>query len=104
MKFRRLGIVAILLGSLVSVATGCQQQSSPGAFIDDMGREINLDKIPQRIVSHVPGITEILFALGLDEKVVGVSDYCDYPGAAKLKDKVGGFYNPSRDDHARRGG
>ena len=95
MKFRRLGVIAILLGLLVSVVTGCQQQSSPGAFIDDMGREITLDKVPQRIVSHVPGITEILFALGLDEKVVGVSDYCDYPEAARLKEKIGGFYNPS---------
>jgi len=95
MKFRRFGIIAILLGLLVSILTGCQQQSSPGTLVDDTGREINLDKIPQRIVSHVPGITEILFALGLEEKVVGISDYCDYPDATELKEKVGGFYNPS---------
>ena len=46
-------------------------------------------------MSHVPPITEILFALGLGEKVVGVSDYCDYPEEAKLKPSVGDYYNPS---------
>jgi len=51
--------------------------------------------VPQRIVSFGPNITEILFALGLEEKVVGVSNYCDYPEAAKLKAKVGDAFNPS---------
>ena len=60
-----------------------------------MGRAVTVDEVPQRIVSHVPGITEILFALGLEEKVVGVSDYGNYPPEAELKPKVGGFFNPS---------
>ena len=89
-----IGIFTIL-SLVVSVVTGCQQQSPPGTFTDDMGREITLDKIPQRIVTHVPAITETLFALGLEERVVGVSEYCDYPEAARLKPKVGGFFNPS---------
>jgi len=95
MRFRRLGIIAILLSILVTVFTGCQPKFSPGAYTDDMGREVSIDKAPQRIVSHVPPITEILFALGLGEKVVGVSDYCDYPEEAKLKPSVGDYYNPS---------
>jgi len=74
---------------------GCQPQFQPGTFTDDMGREITIDEIPQRIVSHVPCITEILFALGLEERVVGVSDYCDYPEEAKLKPSVGNYFNPS---------
>jgi len=78
------------------MVVACQPSSyQPGAIVDDLGRQISLDKVPRRIVSHVPSSTEMLFALGLDEKVVGVSDYCDYPEAAKLKEKVGGFYNPS---------
>lgn len=89
-----IGIFTIL-SLVVSAVTGCQQPFSPGTFTDDMGREITLDKIPQRIVTHVPAITETLFALGLEERVVGVSEYCDYPEAAKLKPKVGGFFNPS---------
>jgi len=83
------------LSLLVSMVGGCQPQFQPGTFTDDLGREITIDKSPQRIVSHVPGITEMLFALGLEERVVGVSDYCNYPPEAELKPKVGGFFNPS---------
>jgi iron complex transport system substrate-binding protein len=75
--------------------TGCQPEFVPGTYIDDMGRGVNIDKVPQRIVSHVPSITETLFALGLGERVVGVSDYCDYPEEAKLKPSVGDYFNPS---------
>ena len=46
-----------------------------------------------RIISLAPGITESLFALGLGDRVVGVTDYCDYPSAALAKPKVGGLYN-----------
>jgi len=75
--------------------TGCQSEFVPGTYIDDMGREVNIDKIPQRIVSFGPSITETLFALGLEGKVVGVSDYSDYPEEAKLKPKIGDAFNPS---------
>jgi len=95
MRLMRLGICIVLLSLLVSAVAGCQPQFQPGTYTDDAGREVSINEIPERIVSHVPGITEILFALGLEEKVVGVSDYCDYPEAAKLKDKVGQFWKPS---------
>ena len=95
MKLRRLGIIAILLSVLVILFTGCQREFSPGTYIDDMGREVSIDKVPQRIVSHVPSITETLFALGLGDRVVGVSDYCDYPEEAKLKPSIGDYYDPS---------
>jgi len=77
------------------MVAGCQPQFQPGTYTDDMGRAVAIDQIPQRLVSFGPSITEILFALGLEEKVVGVSDYCDYPEAAKLKPKVGDAFNPS---------
>jgi iron complex transport system substrate-binding protein len=50
-----------------------------------------INAVPQRIVSLAPSNTEILFALGLGDKVVGVTEYCNYPEAAKTKPKVGGF-------------
>jgi len=50
---------------------------------------------PNRIVSMAPSITEIVFALGLGEKVVGVSDFCDYPPEAAKRPKVGGLVNPN---------
>jgi len=86
----------VLLLSLIIIAgAGCQPSFSPATFTDDMGRQVAIDKKPERIVSHVPGITEILFALGLEEKVVGVSDFCNYPEAARAKPSVGGFSSPS---------
>ncbi len=50
---------------------------------------------PARIVSLTPSITEILYALDLGEQVVGVTQFCDWPPAAKDKPKVGGYANPS---------
>src|SRR5882757_1844294 len=50
---------------------------------------------PTRIVSLAPGVTEILFALGEGDAVVGVSQYCDYPPAATRLPKVGTFLTPN---------
>lgn len=50
---------------------------------------------PERIVSLAPAMTEILFALGLDDKVVGITSVCDRPEAARDKTRVGGMSNPS---------
>jgi iron complex transport system substrate-binding protein len=50
---------------------------------------------PQRIISLSPATTEILFALGLGERIVGVTSFCDHPPEAKQKAKVGGMSNPS---------
>ena len=95
MKLKRLGICIVLLSLLVSMVASCQPQFQPGTYTDDTGRAVAIDQIPQRLVSFGPSITEILFALGLEEKVVGVSNYCDYPETATLKPKVGDAFNPS---------
>lgn len=95
MELKRLSIFVAILSLLVNMLAGCQPQFQPGTYTDDLGRAVTIDKIPQRIVSHVPSITEILFALGLDEKIVGVSDYCNYPEETKLKPSVGNYFNPS---------
>jgi iron complex transport system substrate-binding protein len=58
---------------------------------DDLGRGVSVPIEPKRIVSLSPSFTEILFALGIDEELVGVTEYCDYPPAAIEKQKVGGF-------------
>jgi len=50
---------------------------------------------PQRIVSMSPALTEILFALDLGERVVGVTRYCDYPPEAATRPRVGGYLDPS---------
>ena len=62
---------------------------TPRTFVDDLGRKIFLAKAPTRVVSLAPSITEILYAIGLNEEIVGVTEFCDYPPAAKQKPKVG---------------
>ncbi len=62
---------------------------APRTFVDDFGRKLYLAKEPKRIVSLAPSITEMLFAIGLDEEIVGVTEFCDYPPAALKKPKVG---------------
>lgn len=62
---------------------------------DELGRTVAIKAEPQRIVSLAPNITEILFALGLGNKVVGVTSYCNYPAEAAAVTKVGDTLKPS---------
>lgn len=62
---------------------------APRTFVDDLGRKIFLAKAPSRIVSVAPSITEMLYAVGAGELVVGVTEYCDYPPEARSKPKIG---------------
>lgn len=62
---------------------------------DMQGREIVLAAPPQRIVSLVPSATEMIYALGGEDRLVGRTDFCDYPPAARAKPSVGGMVNPS---------
>ena len=78
--------------SMSLILTACSP--SLGTFVDDLGRQVTIERIPQRIVSLAPSNTEILFALGLGDKVVGVTDWCDYPPEALEKEKVGSYDTP----------
>ena len=62
---------------------------APRTFVDDTGRKIYLANTPKRIVSLAPSITEILFAIGAGDSVVGVTEFCNYPPSALEKPKVG---------------
>jgi iron complex transport system substrate-binding protein len=69
--------------------------SGAGAFpvtiVDDDGVKVSVDAAPRRIVTFAPSATEIVFALGLGDRLVGVSGrYDDYPPAAKGIEQVGG--------------
>lgn len=59
--------------------------------VDDFGVEVTLDKEPVRIISLAPSNTEILFALGLADRIVGVTSYCDYPAEALDVEKIGDY-------------
>ncbi|MEW6456140.1 MAG: ABC transporter substrate-binding protein [Acidobacteriota bacterium] len=60
-------------------------------FTDDLNNRISIKYPPQRIVSLAPNITEILFSLGLENRVAGVTRFCNFPEKAKQKEIVGGI-------------
>lgn len=101
-KIRKLTIIIFTI-MFIFTLTACQsgKVSDPGnekakiEITDIKGKKVLLDKIPERIVSLSPTNTEIVFALGAGEKLVGVTSYCDYPEEAKLIDKIGDFENPN---------
>ncbi|WP_432363599.1 ABC transporter substrate-binding protein [Sporosarcina sp. UB5] len=75
--------------------TQTDEQSAKAAFpltlTDAVGNDITIEKAPKTIVSLIPSNTEILFALGLNDEIVGVNDWDDYPAEALEKEKIGGM-------------
>jgi iron complex transport system substrate-binding protein len=69
--------------------------SLAGDVKDETGRNVSVASNPRRIVSLAPGITETLYALNLENKIVGVTNFCNWPARAAQKPKIGGFINPS---------
>jgi iron complex transport system substrate-binding protein len=59
--------------------------------MDEVGREVTISFPPKRIISLAPNITEILFSLGLDEEIVGVTIYCNFPEKTKSKVRIGSY-------------
>ncbi|ADJ26024.1 periplasmic binding protein [Dehalogenimonas lykanthroporepellens BL-DC-9] len=87
---------------LAGVLSGCQQEQTaiedlvpettyPLTITDQLGRVVTIKSEPQRIISLAPSNTEIIYSLRLQERLVGVTTYCNYPEAALDKPKVGGF-------------
>lgn len=70
-------------------------ETAAGTFRDALGREVSVEVPARRIVSLAPNITEMLFAVGLDREIVGVTTFCDWPEKARTKTRIGGFINPS---------
>jgi len=94
------GIVFILLLGLIWACTPAPAEEPappaeglafPVEVTDQAGRVVRIEKMPEKIISLAPSNTEILYALGLEDRVVGVTEYCDYPEAAKEKPKIGGY-------------
>jgi len=96
---KKLGIFGSLLLAYVLVvmtvlSTPSLAATYPLTLTDDLGREVTIEAFPERIISIAPSNTEILFALGLADRVVGVTDFCDYPPEAQGKEKIGGPWTP----------
>ncbi len=81
-------LVGTFFGGLSSILLA---DEFPLAIVEGLGREVSISKQPETIISLAPSNTEILFALGLVDKLVAVSQYCNYPPEVQNKPKVGGF-------------
>jgi iron complex transport system substrate-binding protein len=77
------------------VALLLMQVVKPLSVKDDYGREITLSATPERVVSIAPSVTEMVFAIGAGEKLVGVDSESDFPVGAKSVRKVGSYISPS---------
>jgi iron complex transport system substrate-binding protein len=90
-----LGVV-LLAGTLTACSTTDTPVPSSFTITDQLGQNITINNThPQRIISLAPSNTEILFALGLGDRIVGVSDYSDYPAEASTKKNIGAYDNPN---------
>jgi iron complex transport system substrate-binding protein len=78
----------LCIGILLPVMLSCGESNKDAERAEEKA-------YPSRIVSMAPSITEVVFPLGLGDRVVGVSDFCDYPPEAKKKTKIGGVVNPN---------
>jgi iron complex transport system substrate-binding protein len=86
------GPVAAIVGVLALLLAA----PAPALTLRDMlGREITLPRPPERIVSLVPSVTEIIFSLGAEARLVGRTDFCDHPAGVRSKPSVGGMVNPN---------
>lgn len=80
---------------VAAVLAPCAAAQQLRVIVDETGRRVGVPARVERIVSLAPSITEILFALGLESRLAGVTDWCDFPHAAKSKPSVGQVISPS---------
>lgn len=92
MIFRRFAFASVL----VAVACGkTAPATSTSAFVDDFGDSVHISGPPQRIVSLNPTTTELLFALGAGDRLVGRTSYDNWPDSAKLVPDLGAGLRPN---------
>lgn len=85
-------MIPVLILALLSPAVACQE----GTVYDDLDTPFALTTLPpRRIVSLAPNITEILFSLGLGDRIVGVTRFCNFPPEALRKERIGGMVDLS---------
>jgi iron complex transport system substrate-binding protein len=97
---KKIGLILLGVALFAGIFTSCAPTATPTpssfTITDSYGRQITINNShPQRIISLAPSNTEILFALGLGDRIAGVTDYCDYPPEAKAKPSIGAYNNPN---------
>ncbi|HYA63049.1 MAG TPA: cobalamin-binding protein [Candidatus Sulfotelmatobacter sp.] len=93
-------VTSLLLCCTIEMAAQATSPSLPASVpmrevTDEVGRTVRIPVNPSRIVSLAPSLTETVYALGAEDRLVGDTDYCDYPLDAQKKAKVGGVIDPN---------
>src|SRR6266542_5182543 len=88
----------LLIALLISLLAACAPQATPTVatpltFTDGLGREVKLNGPAQRVVSMAPSNTEILFAIGAGDQVVGRDALSDFPEEAKSLTDIGSTFD-----------
>ncbi len=86
---------AVTCGALLAGWVLVQAAPADRAVVDGVGRRVLLPAHPRRVVTLTPSVTEIVYALGAGDAVVGVSDFTEYPAEARRKPSVGSIVTPS---------
>jgi iron complex transport system substrate-binding protein len=90
-----------LITWLVFSASACAEartrrsEAATVTVVDGIGREVRVPLHPGRIISLAPSVTEILYMLRADDRLIGVSTHCDWPDDARRKPKVGTLLSPN---------
>ncbi len=88
----RLGLLSVCLFALFTMVEDGWAGSAQNVVVtDQLGRDVHIPQPPRRIVTLAPSITEIVFYLGLGDRVVGVTRFSNYPDEANLKPRVGSY-------------
>ncbi len=101
---RRCAVSLIPFVVAAGLLTGCGREAArePAGLTDDWGRAVRLAGPPVRIVSLSPAATELVFALGLGDRLVGRTSWCDWPAAAAAVTDVGNGIGPNVEAIAAR--
>jgi ABC-type Fe3+-hydroxamate transport system substrate-binding protein len=105
LEFRQTDLLKLAAASFIfavlSLFSGCANEQRPPIgptvreFTDDHGRTVNAPVPLTRVVSLAPSITEMIFAAGAGDRLVGVTSYCDFPSEANEIRKVGDTQTPN---------
>jgi ABC-type Fe3+-hydroxamate transport system substrate-binding protein len=99
----------IVLEAISICVAGCTDRQSPVlqdsavggttagtiSYLDGIGRQVNLPRHPRRIISLAPNVTETIYLLGANDRLIGVTVQCDWPADAVNKPKIGDLLNPN---------
>jgi iron complex transport system substrate-binding protein len=96
-----LALIIVSAGTFIVLSNGDNETAGPVTLVDAEGRNVTTAEAPVRIISCSPSLTEIVYALGMGDRLVAVTDYCDWPADVNVRkaneslSTIGGYYTPS---------